>query len=246
MNALYDTIGKGYANYRKPDPRIATAINEALGDAESIVNIGGGTGSYETPGRTQAAVEPSGLMIAQRRADAAPVVCGVAEALPFADKSFDAATAFLTTHHWKDVEKGLAEMKRVARKRCVFFDHVFEPARDFWMVSDYFDGLPNHMPSLLPLDIARKVFGELRVVALPVPHDCTDGFLCAYWRRPEAYLDPNVRAAISFFANTPGVDEAMTRLERDLADGTWERRNGYLRRETEMDFGYRLVIAELR
>lgn len=246
MTALYDTLGKGYAKYRRPDPRIAQTILNALGDARSVVNVGGGTGSYEPRDRPVVAVEPSGLMIAQRTSDAAPVVCGVAEALPFADKSIDAATAFLTTHHWRDVEKGLTEMRRVARKRCVFFDHAFEPARQFWMVRDYFDGMLSHMPSLLPLDIARRVFGELRIVPLPVPHDCTDGFFCAYWRRPEAYLDPDVRAAISFFANAPDVDGAITRLKRDLADGTWERRNGHLRRETAMDFGYRLVIAELR
>jgi hypothetical protein len=94
--------------------------------------------------------------------------------------------------------------------------------------------------------MARSVFGDLKIVALPVPHDCSDGFLCAYWRRPEAYLDAGVRAAISFFANAPGVDEAIARLKHDLDDGTWERRNGHLRRVTGMDFGYRLVIAELR
>jgi len=246
LNALYDTLGKGYANYRKPDPRIAGAILDALGDARSVVNIGAGAGSYEPRDRSVIAVEPSGLMIGQRPADAAPVVRGVAEALPFADKSFDAATAFLTTHHWKDVRAGLTEMRRVARKRCVFFDHAFDPARKFWMVRDYFAGMPAGTPSLLPLDIAREVFGELRIVTLPVPHDCTDGFFCAYWRRPEAYLIPEVRAAISFFANAPDVDGAIAQLKRDLDDGTWERRNGHLRRETEMDFGYRLVIAEMR
>lgn len=246
MTALYDTLGKGYAKHRRPDPRIAKAITDALGDARSIVNVGGGTGSYEPKDRAVVAVEPSGLMIAQRPAGAAPVVCGVAEALPFADQSFDAATAFLTTHHWKDAEKGLREMRRVARRRCVFFDHAFEMARRFWMVTDYFPDMPAPAVSLLPLDIARAVFGDLKIVTLPVPHDCSDGFFCAYWRRPEAYLDPAVRAAISFFANAPGVDEAMAQLKRDLDDGTWERRNGHLRRETEMDFGYRLVIAEMR
>jgi len=246
LNALYDTIGKGYAKHRKPDPRIAKAILDALGDAHSVVNIGAGAGSYEPHDRSVLAVEPSGLMMAQRPAGAAPVVRGVAEALPIADKSFDAATAFLTTHHWKDVRAGLAEMRRVARKRCVFFDHAFDMARRFWMVRDYFPDIPAPAASFLPMDTAREVFGPLRIVTLPVPYDCTDGFFCAYWRRPEAYLDPEVRAAISFFFNAPRVDDAIAQLKRDLDDGTWERRNGHLRGETEMDFGYRLVIAELR
>ncbi len=167
----------------------------------------------------------------------------MAEALPFADDSFDAATAFLTTHHWKNVEKGLREMARESRGPCVFLDHAFASAKQFWLVRDYFPDLPAPLPSLLPLDVARAVFGTLEIQPVPVPHDCTDGFLCAYWRRPEAYLDRQVRAAISFFANTNGVDEAMARLRSDLDDGTWQRRNGHLLDEPEMDFGYRLAIA---
>jgi SAM-dependent methyltransferase len=244
LNVLYDTIGKGYANHRKPDPRIAALITEALGDAQTIINIGGGTGSYEIPGRHIAAVEPSAEMIAQRAPDALKPIKGTAENLPFPDKSFDAATAFLTTHHWTDLDKGLREMKRVARKRCVFFDQTFDGI-NFWLLNDYFPEMRQTLKTLLPLDKARAVFGELRLVPVPVPHDCTDGFMCAYWRRPEAYLDASVRKAISFFAIAQGVEEKVAMLQRDLEDGTWMRRNGHILRETEQDFGYRLVIAEI-
>jgi hypothetical protein len=134
-------------------------------------------------------------------------------------------------------------MKRVSRKRCVFFDQDFAGI-DFWMLNDYFADIRPQFGELLPLATARAVFGELRIIPVPVPHDCTDGFFCAYWRRPEAYLDPGVRAAISFFAKVPDVDARMEMLRRDLADGAWLRRNGHLMRETERDFGYRLVIAE--
>jgi SAM-dependent methyltransferase len=188
------------------------------------------------------AVEPSDTMIAQRPPDAAPVVKGVAEHLPFATKSFDAATAFLTTHHWSDLAAGLREMKRVARKRCVFFDHDMAGLH-FWML-DYFPEARAWLKPLLPLETARAVFGEVRVVKVPVPHDCTDGFFCAYWRRPHAYLDAGVRASISFFARVDDVGARMAELARDLDDGSWGKRYGMLQRADEMDYGYRLVIAE--
>ncbi len=244
MNPLYDTIGKGYAAYRRPDPRIARQIEDALGDARTIINIGAGTGSYEIPGRHIAAIEPSAEMRGQRAPDAVKAVEGSAEAIPFPDKSFDAATAFLTTHHWADQEKGLREMKRVARKRCVFFDQDFSGI-DFWLLNDYFPDMLPKLSALLPLEKARAVFGPVRVVPVPVPHDCTDGFMCAYWRRPHAYLDADVRRAISFFSLARDVDERIGKLHRDLEDGTWARRNGHILQETEQDFGYRLVIAEI-
>lgn len=241
MNALYDTIGKGYADYRKPDPRIAAMIEDALGDARTVINIGAGTGSYESA-RTVAAIEPASTMIAQRQAGAPKATLGVAENLPFPDGSFGAATAFLTTHHWSDLDKGLREMKRVSRGPCVFLDHSFKNVA-FWLVDDYFPQSRTGRDSLLPLDVARTVFDDVRVVPVPVPHDCTDGFLCAYWRRPEKYLERSVRAAISFFANVREDDPGLGKLRRDLDDGTWARRNAALLNKTEMDYGYRIVIA---
>jgi SAM-dependent methyltransferase len=243
LNALYDTIGKGYARFRQPDPRIAAAIEAALGDARSVVNLGAGTGSYESPNRIVTPIEPSATMIAQRPATAAKAIQGSAEAIPFPDKSFDAATAFLTTHHWADLEKGLREMKRVTRGPCVFLDHEMT-ALKFWMIADYFPETAIDFGALLPLDAARNVFGEVRVVPVPVPHDCTDGFFCAYWRRPQLYLDPQVRAAISYFAKVDGVEERMEKLRCDLDDGSWTRKNAHLLDKTEMDYGYRLVIAD--
>lgn len=245
MSAHYDTIGKGYAIYRKPDVRIAEMIRAALGDAASAVNIGAGAGSYEIPGIHVAAVEPSAEMIAQRPPTAIKAVQATAESIPFPDNSFDAATAFLTTHHWSDVEKGLGEMKRVARKRCVFFDGDLR-GHDFWLLRDYFpEILARPFPSF-PLDDARRIFGNLQIVPLPIPWDCTDGFLCAYWRRPEAYLDAGVRSAISIFHGAPDVEAQMARLSRDIDDGTWARRNAHLLDETEHDYGYRLIIADIR
>jgi SAM-dependent methyltransferase len=242
VNALYDTIGKGYANHRKPDPRIAALIEAALGGAKTVINIGAGAGSYESPQRSITPIEPSATMIAQRPPGAAKAIQGFAETLPFPDKSFDAATAFLTTHHWADQDAGLREMKRVTRGPCVFFDHDGS-THDFWLI-DYFPEARPHMRPLLAMATAHAVFGALRIVPVPVPHDCSDGFLCAYWRRPERYLDADVRAAISFFSLVDDPEPPLARLRRDLEDGTWARRYGDILRETEMDYGYRLIVAE--
>ena len=87
---IYDRIGRRYAQRRQPDPRIAAALDQALGDARRVVNVGAGSGSYEPDDRQVVAVEPSEVMITQRPPDAAPVVRAVAEALPFSNGSASA------------------------------------------------------------------------------------------------------------------------------------------------------------
>lgn len=244
MAVLYDTIGKGYAARRQPDPRIAAAIHAALGDAETVLNVGAGAGSYEPAGRAVTALEPSIEMIRQRPESAAPAIQGVAEALPFADESFDAAMASLTVHHWSDVEAGLREMKRVARQRVVIF--TFDPASPYFWLVDYIpEMIAIDTPAMPPMDVYGRILGQARITPVPIPHDCTDGFLGAYWRRPHAYLDASMRAAISTFAKLGDVSEAMARLEADLASGTWEARYGDLMARETLDIGYRLVTAEL-
>jgi SAM-dependent methyltransferase len=243
LNALYDTIGAGYGNYRKPDPRIAAMIEAALGDAKSVVNVGAGTGSYEPRDRHVVAVEPSELMISQRPPGAAEAIRASADALPFADKSFDAALALLTVHHWPDQIAGLREMARVARKRCVIFTWDVPETR-FWLTRDYFPQILEHDRRTFSLAPLREALGGIDVRVVPVPHDCTDGFLCAYWRRPEMYLEAGARRSISSFSRLGDVSATLARLKRDLDDGAWMRRNGHLMDETQMDHGYRLVVAE--
>ena len=244
MTALYDTIGKGYAARRQPDPRIAAAIHAALGDAKTVLNVGAGAGSYEPTDLVVTALEPSAEMIGQRPEGAAPTVQGVAEALPFADDSFDAAMASLTVHHWSDVEAGLHEMKRVARQRAVIF--TFDPASSYFWLTDYIpEMIAVDTPAMPALDVYDRILGETRIEAVPIPHDCTDGFLGAYWRRPHAYLDASARAAISTFAKLGDVSEAIARLEADLASGAWQARYDDLMRQDSLDIGYRLVTAEL-
>ena len=245
-DALYDRIGTGYTTTRRADPRIAAAIDDALGDAVSVVNVGAGTGSYEPAGRRVVAIEPSEVMIAQRPPGAAPAVIASAEALPLADASVDAAMAVLTDHHWADRARGLAEMRRVARRRVVVFQ--FDPAfaDAFWMTRDY---LPTFLRRLRGRSLTELMtpLSPVEMRPVPIPHDCADGFYAAHWRRPEAYLDPEVRAGISIFHQLPAdeVADGIARLRADLESGAWAKRNADLLERDALDLGFRVVVAEL-
>lgn len=246
---LYDAIGHNYSSRRRADPRIASAIDHALGDVRSIANIGAGAGSYEPRGRTVVALEPSDVMIRQRPADAAPCRQGVAEALPVESKSVDAAMAILTTHHWTDLEKGLLELARVARRRVVILTWVPDAA-PFWLTDEYFPEILAHDRTIFPsanrfLTLVDRVIGPTRSTVLALPHDCVDGMLCAYWRRPEAYLDADVRAAISSFARI-NAERGLKMLRDDLATGRWRERHGDLALLDELDLGYRIFVSEVR
>jgi len=244
MSPLYDTIGRTYAVTRGEDPRLRARIHAALGDARTVLNVGAGTGSYEPRDRDVLAVEPSAVMRAQRAPDAAPAVEGSADALPFADASFDATMAVLTDHHWPDRAGGLRELRRVARKRSVLF--TFDPAYvdAFWLTRDYIPGFRD-LPGMTIEEIAGH-FGATRMEPVPVAHDWEDGFLFAFWRRPEAYLDPVVRANISVFSRLDEAEVAgfAARLRADLDSGAWARRNADVLAADELDGGYRLLVAE--
>jgi SAM-dependent methyltransferase len=217
------------------------AIRRALGAAHTVVNVGAGAGSYEPTDRPVVAVEPSLAMIHQRPAGSAPVVQASAGHLPFRQGAFAAALAVLTVHHWPDRAAGLAELARVARRRVVIV--TWDPeASGFWLVDDYFPAIAALDRQIFPaFDEVRQALGRIEVQRLPVPHDCTDGFFGAYWRRPH---DAGIRGAMSTFARIGDVEPGLARLRSDLEDGSWARRHGHLTRKPELDLGYRLVIAE--
>lgn len=241
MSLTYDSMGINYAELRKPDPRIARFITHALGDASTVLNVGAGTGSYEPADRQVTAVEPSREMIRQRKPGAVPAIEACAESLPFPDKSFDASMAILTIHHWTDKRAGLREMRRVTRGPVVLLS--FDPSSRPWL-TDYLPELAvlddERMPTLVELE---QWLGPLQVTPVPIPHDCTDGFLYAYWKRPFAYLDTRLRAGSSSFWLIKGVEEGLEKLKRDLESGAWERRYADLLQQDEYEAGYRLVVA---
>jgi SAM-dependent methyltransferase len=241
--ALYDGIGRGYSGARRTEPRIARRIWDALGDAETVLNVGAGTGSYEPPDRDVIAVEPSAVMRAQRPPQAAPCIAAAAESLPFENDSFDAAMAVLSDHHWSDPIAGLREMARVAR-RVVLFQWDNTRFGDFWLVRDY-------LPEFATAGEARPSLAE-RAAAIDattepvaIPWDCRDGFFHAYWRRPEAYLQKPVRQGTSVWSRVgPAVEQrAVASLAADLTSGAWNVRNRGLFDHDELDLGARLLRA---
>lgn len=241
MAERYDTIGINYAELRRPDPRVAVQISCALGAAQSVLNVGAGTGSYEPAGKHVTAVEPSIEMIRKRAPSNAVVVQASADHLPFDDKVFDASMAILTIHHWPDKAAGLREMRRVTRGAIVLL--TYDPSSRPW--------LTEYLPELIALDEGQMPamsqyadwLGSVTVQPVMVPHDCVDGFLYAYWARPEAYLDERIRSGSSSFWSINALEVGLARLASELASGEWDRKYGQLRKQREYDAGYRLVIA---
>lgn len=245
----YEHIGRTYTRTRHEDPALAHRIHAALGAARTVLNVGAGAGAYEPRDRHVVAVEPSDTMAAQRRPDAAPCLRGTADALPFRDASFDAAMSVLSLHHWDDGrERGVRELRRVARGPVVLV--TFDPAvsDDWWLLADY-------LPEVAALDhvifptmptLAAWLGGHVRVEPLPLSRDTPDWMLGSFWAHPERVLQPDARAATSGFARMPAevVDRVVAQVGRDLADGTWDRHHGHLRSLGAFDVGLRLVVAE--
>jgi SAM-dependent methyltransferase len=244
----YDEIGDGYTLTRQADPRIERHIHDALGDARSVLNVGAGTGAYEPADRTVLAVEPSAVMRAQRPPGAAPCVDGLAESLPLTDDSVDAAMALMSLHHWADWRAGVKELRRVAVRRVVLFTYDPGFAERWWLGRDYLSDLARIDARRFPaIEEQAAALGDATLIeAVPIPYDCRDGFLGAYWRRPHAYLYPDIRSGISTF-QLPGADsllDGLDRLAHDLESGRWEQRNQEILERTELDLGYRLLISE--
>jgi SAM-dependent methyltransferase len=241
----YDEIGTGYARHRRDDPRFAVPLDVALADARRVLNVGAGSGSYEPTDRQLVALEPSSVMIRQRRAGLAPVIQGQAESMPFATESFDAVMTVLSAHHWSDRQAGFAELRRVARRRVVLTFDAKVHSR-MWLM-DYLPEIRD-LPSASDLTIDEVVngVGGGTVTVLPVPHDCRDGMGVAFWRRPEAYLDPEVRLGSSSLRELDSIslDRGLARLDRDLRNGAWASRYGQLLELDEFDCGLRLVVGQ--
>jgi len=239
----YDRIGRGYARHRRADPRIAARIEAALGDAESVVNVGAGAGSYEPAGREVIAIEPSREMIAQRDPALAPAIEARAEQLPLGDDAVAAAMTVFSIHHWDDWERGLAEMKRVARERIVILSFDPDYLERGWTREYVPEINADDRERFPPVARLAGALGDGRIEAVEIPADCTDLFLGALWARPELILDDEVRASTSGFARLDDEVEraAVARLRADLESGAWDERFGHHRALAALDVGVRLI-----
>lgn len=246
MDALYDNIGNNYAVTRSTDPKVAQQLYAELQGATRIVNIGAGTGSYEPENIEVVAVEPSSVMIAQRKAGSARVEQAFAEKLPFEDHSFSHAMTVLSMHHWQDRARAFQEINRVATQKfvAITWDPKSEP---FWLTRDYFPEIYEMDRRIFP-DLAElsDYFDDVIMRPLVIPSDCQDGFLAAFWKRPEAYLSSQVRQAMSPFSKIQNLSQGLQMLEGDLASGAWAEKNQAILDSAYLDVGYKLISARVR
>ncbi|MDY6843554.1 MAG: class I SAM-dependent methyltransferase, partial [Thermodesulfobacteriota bacterium] len=239
----YDQLAEQYRSYRRPDPRIAARIQFHIDKAKRVLNVGAGMGSYEPENCNIVAIEPSHEMITRRKNSKATLIQGVAENLPFRDNVFDISMGILTIHHWSDIVSGLKEMARVSKNKLILFTWIGY-GNEFW--------LENYIPEIKGVDYKlfpslaelERILGDISVETIEIPYDCSDGFMCAYWRRPEAYLDPRVRKAISTFSRIPDIQERVERLQNDIYSGAWRQKHSHLLGKESLDLGYRLVVCE--
>ncbi len=249
MGERYDWIGTTYAATRREDPELRRRLHAALGPgAGLVVNIGAGTGSYEPSDRPVLAVEPSRAMIGQRGPRSAPVVQAAAGALPLLDGVATAAMAVLTIHHWDDqLERGVAELRRVTGGPIVVVTYDAEASSRMWLVADY-------LPEAAVLDratfppIERLVDllgGSVTITPVPISRHTPDWTMGSFWAHPERVLDPVARANTSTFSRMPPpiVERCVGAVARDLESGAWDGRYGRLRSIEALDVGLRIVVA---
>ena len=242
----YDAHGHDYATIRRPDPRIASLVHSALGDARTVLNVGAGAGSYEPSDRPVVALEPSATMRAQRPPSSPPAVAGSAEQLPFDDKSFDAVMATVTVHQWHELDRGLAEIRRVARGPVVILTFDGDALDRFWLAAyapELIAAERRRYPAI-PL-LANAIGRSSSVTEVPVPIDCVDGFTEAFYARPEGFLDQRVRAAQSAwgFITPEATQRAVANLRQDLASGRWDQTYAEWRTQPHFNGSLRLITG---
>lgn len=246
--ARYDTIGHGYSNTRREDPRFQALIHAALGDARTVLNVGAGTGAYEPADRHVIAVEPSDVMAAQRPRDLAPAIRATAGNIPLRDGSVDAAMAIVTVHHWDaELEPGVRGLRRLARGPVVIMTYDAAVSGAMWLMADYLPEVAAMDLKIFPRpeQLAAWLGGDVRIEKVPIPSDTPDWMLGSFWAHPERVLDANARAATSGFARMQPsvVDRVVSAVSRDLASGVWDQKHGHLRKLDALDVGLRLIVA---
>lgn len=260
MMPIYDSIGQSYSKFRLPDPRIVdTLVNLLQLEPGSLVaDIGAGTGNYSRAiaerGFFLYAVEPSSVMRLQ--ATQHPRVqwlTGYAEDIPLPTSSVDSVICILASHHFSNLEKAIREMNRVARSGAIIF-LTFDPrvGEKLWVV-DYFPSLWEDAFRVFPplIDVVAIIEANtqrmVEIFPLMLPHNLTDMFFAAGWRRPESYLNPDVRAGISALslADASIVETGVNLLKEHLDSGQWDTKYGEILKLEAFDAGYRFLCARL-
>lgn len=247
-DANYGVIGKGYACYRRPDRRIADLIEQALGDAQSVLNVGAGAGSYEPTSRQVTAVEPSQAMRGQRPVHLPEAIDAVAEKLSFADGEFDGSMSTFSVHQWRDLDAGLHEMRRVTKGPVVIMTCEPSELDRFWLNAYCPEAIAVEASRYPPVDkIARALGARSEILSVPIPLDCTDGFNEAYYGRPEMLLEPDARLACSAwsFVELPVIARFERELGHDIRSGRWDEQYGALRTQPFFKGSLKLIVGRV-
>jgi ubiquinone/menaquinone biosynthesis C-methylase UbiE len=243
----YDQFGQKYSAIRQTEPKIMKYVAMALGDAKTVLNVGAGAGSYEPTDRFVIAIEPSLEMRKQRLANhKIPALNAKADNLPFDNSSFDASMAMVTVHHWPDMDKGLKELRRVTKNQVIIMTFDPEVLDKFWNA--------HYFPELIEVEKARypsiefikkSLGGECKVIDIPVPLHCVDGFQEAFYGRPEAFLSKDVRAAQSAwgFLDKATEERIVKTLYDDIFSGEWDKKYGHFRTQPYFTCALRLIIS---
>ena len=243
----YENSGRDYSTFRQTDERIANYIYEELSGAKTILNVGAGAGSYEPPNKYIVAVEPSKAMRNRRlHMEKVPAINAKAESLPFDDNSFDASMATITIHHWSDISKGLTELRRVTKGPVIILTFDPDDLEIYW-TSEYFQELIAIEKARFPTIeyIMNNLGGLCREITIPVPLDCKDGFQEAFYGRPEAFLDKQVRQSQSAwgFISKNSEDMIVQRLRKDLETGEWDKKYGFYRKQRFLNCALRMIVS---
>ena len=126
---------------------------------------------------------------------------------------------------------------------------TFDPNEldNFWNV--------HYFPELIEVEKARyptidfiknALGGNCEVVEIPIPLDCMDGFQEAFYGRPEAFLEKEVRLSQSAWGFLQkGIEEKLVQsLQDDLNSGEWDRKYGHFRTQSTFTCALRLVISK--
>lgn len=245
----YAQASGGYSRHRRADPRIAAVIHAALGGARTVLNVGAGAGSYEPTDRHVIAIEPSAAMRRVRPSHCVPAIAGRAERLPLDDQSVDASMAIATVHQWQDLDAGLGELRRVTRGAIVVMAFDGDALDRFWLAHyapELIEAQRRRDPSIATL--CERLSGHGRrtsVIDVAIPHDCSDGFLEAYYARPERMLEPAVTHAQSgwLFVDAGVRERFAEKLRADLASGRWDAKFGEFRTMPTLAGSLRLLVS---
>jgi ubiquinone/menaquinone biosynthesis C-methylase UbiE len=255
---LYDKIGKNYSVHRRADYRITGCLIDYLNIPRNsiIADIGAGSGNYSNAladhGFLVKAIEPSETMKNQSvRNNKVEWIIGAAENIPLPDESVDAVVSMMASHHFTSLPESLTEMNRICPEGPIVW-FTFDPreAQNPW-IADYFpeiwaDAFRIFPPTNELVSLFAKTTGKRSTAyAFKLPHDLNDKFLAAFWREPSAYLNEEVRQAMSGFAvaDPAKVECGIEKLKDDLADGRWIQQYGYVLNLDAIDWGYRFIVA---